>query len=195
MTDTVRLRATATFEYDARPEHYPDADPKRMAEIDLGNFQDMFAFGECYAIGDNASVTVEPVEPLNADLIDRWDRLKDELPTDHARAAELLFDLGDEMADFIERRLTRPATEVAGQSETPVHDWFGLTYAAYLVVPRLALQHMPVEWQQRFVALLNELNETVPTPNSYTVARDDADPDPWADYRHGDALKLLGRTC
>lgn len=39
-------------------------------------------------------------------------------------------------------------------------DWFGLSYASYLVVPRTLLCGMPVEWQERMVALLNELNET-----------------------------------
>lgn len=40
-----------------------------------------------------------------------------------------------------------------------VHDWFGLTYASYLTLPRVILQSMPGEWQERFVACLNELNE------------------------------------
>lgn len=40
-----------------------------------------------------------------------------------------------------------------------IHTWFGLSYANYLVVPRTLLQSMPDEWQTRFVACLNELNE------------------------------------
>lgn len=38
-----------------------------------------------------------------------------------------------------------------------IHEYFGLTYANYLVRPRTLLQSMPGEWQQRFVQLLNEL--------------------------------------
>lgn len=38
-----------------------------------------------------------------------------------------------------------------------VHHWFGLTYSNYLVLPRAALQSMPQAWQEKFVALLDEL--------------------------------------
>lgn len=38
----------------------------------------------------------------------------------------------------------------------PVHDAFGLTYASYLVWPRVLMQQMPLNWQERFVALLDE---------------------------------------
>lgn len=37
-----------------------------------------------------------------------------------------------------------------------IHDWFGLTYANYLVMPRTLLQSMPKEWQLRFVRMLME---------------------------------------
>lgn len=37
----------------------------------------------------------------------------------------------------------------------PIHDWFGLSYASYLVVPRTVLQSMPAEWQADLVRLLN----------------------------------------
>ena len=39
-----------------------------------------------------------------------------------------------------------------------VHDWFELTYAQYLTVPRSILQAMPGEWQMRFVQCLEELD-------------------------------------
>lgn len=38
----------------------------------------------------------------------------------------------------------------------PIHSWFGLTYASWLTLPRLSLQEMPLDWQARFVELLNE---------------------------------------
>lgn len=38
----------------------------------------------------------------------------------------------------------------------PVHEFFGLTYASYLVVPRSVLQSMPPEWQEKLVSLLKE---------------------------------------
>lgn len=41
-----------------------------------------------------------------------------------------------------------------------VHAWFELSYASYLVWPRSVMQQMPAEWQQRFVALAKELEDT-----------------------------------
>jgi hypothetical protein len=41
-----------------------------------------------------------------------------------------------------------------------IHTWFGLTYSNYLVLPRAVLQSMPDEWQEKFVACLDELRET-----------------------------------
>lgn len=40
-----------------------------------------------------------------------------------------------------------------------IHTYFGLTYANYLVLHRSLLQSMPEEWQCRFVAMLDELDE------------------------------------
>jgi hypothetical protein len=39
----------------------------------------------------------------------------------------------------------------------PIHTWFELSYASYLTLPRSVLQSMPLEWQERFVACLDEL--------------------------------------
>jgi len=76
-------------------------------------------------------------------------------------------------------------------SDGPVHLWFELTYASYLVLPRLALQEMPEEWQQRLVDLLNEGEDVhgMTTPGDYVVQRRGPGGhfrrDPWADYRRG----------
>jgi hypothetical protein len=51
------------------------------------------------------------------------------------------------------------ATAVRRPEEDHVHLWFGLTYASYLTLPRSVLQSMPDEWQERFVAMLRELDE------------------------------------
>jgi len=40
-----------------------------------------------------------------------------------------------------------------------IHDHFGLTYANYMVLPRSILQSMPYSWQERFVELIDELDE------------------------------------
>lgn len=44
-----------------------------------------------------------------------------------------------------------------GRHDAAIHQWFELSYAHYLVLPRSLLQAMPVEWQERFVACLNEM--------------------------------------
>lgn len=71
----------------------------------------------------------------------------------------------------------------------PVWDAFGLTRAAYLVVPRRTLQSMPLDWQQRFVALMDESHAHLPAEAfpEYTVRRLDNGKfiaDPLRDYRH-----------
>lgn len=104
-------------------------------------------------------------------------------------------------------------------------DVFGLRLyrTPYLVIPRLALEAMPMEWQEKFEALLKEADEAgIKTPE-YLVFRDlsDGNPDairgvkqvnrgqwdqrpfyrftggwgddPWANYRHGDAVALSGK--
>lgn len=95
----------------------------------------------------------------------------------------------------------------------PVHEWFGLSRSAYLVIPRLALEAAPNSLQQRFVAILEEFNKIgLETPDYYVLRSEKAftravpsdteddtstpdeyhvlDSDPWANYRHGDAFSL-----
>ena len=40
-------------------------------------------------------------------------------------------------------------------------DWFGLSYASWLTIPRIVLQSMPCEWQEKFFLLLDEIEETL----------------------------------
>lgn len=44
------------------------------------------------------------------------------------------------------------------RTDGPVHTWFGLSYANYLVWPRTLMQSMPLEWQRRFTGLAEELD-------------------------------------
>lgn len=101
-------------------------------------------------------------------------------------------------------------------------DVFGsrLYRTPYLVIPRLALEAMPEDWQVRFELLLEEADAAGIVTPTYHVFRnlDDGNPDgirgcrqvnrgqwdqrpfyrltggwhddPWADYRHGDAAAL-----
>ena len=40
-----------------------------------------------------------------------------------------------------------------------IQQYFELTYANFLVLPRTVMMDMPTEWQDKFVALLEELDE------------------------------------
>lgn len=85
--------------------------------------------------------------------------------------------------------------ELEDESE-PVHGWFELSYSSYFTIPRSVLEAMPVEWQRKFIALVNEMNDTldwgtclpIPMQDRYTVyLRDGAGRflrDPLANYRH-----------
>lgn len=42
-----------------------------------------------------------------------------------------------------------------------IHEYFGLTYAKWLVLPRVILQEMPIEWQNKFAKALEELHPDI----------------------------------
>lgn len=44
-----------------------------------------------------------------------------------------------------------------------LHLWFGLSHAAFLVMPRVAMMEMPKEWQEKMAELLNQYDETIDT--------------------------------
>ena len=91
---------------------------------------------------------------------------------------------------------TEPKYTGAAADHEPIHAWFGLTYSAYLVLHRVALQEMPVEWQRRFVTLLQEMERTIDCkkmPSQFDVRAKDPEnkgryfSDPYTDYRRGRA--------
>lgn len=55
--------------------------------------------------------------------------------------------------DEIEDIFCDPAPTPVAVGESAVQAWFGLTYASYLVWPRVLMERMPDSWQRRFVAL------------------------------------------
>ena len=74
----------------------------------------------------------------------------------------------------------------------PIHEWFELTYAQCLTIPRSVLQSMPEEWQARLVQCLRELDETIdwrPHDGRYWVELRDSQGrfrhDPLKDYQRG----------
>lgn len=74
-----------------------------------------------------------------------------------------------------------------------IRDWFELSYAQYLTVPRSIMEAMPQEWQEQMAALLDELDDTFawrPTSGRYWCYLKDgrgryAD-DPLQEYRRAD---------
>lgn len=65
-----------------------------------------------------------------------------------------------------------PIEERSERLNGPVHTWFGLTYANYQVLHRTLMQSMPVGWQERMVACLEELREAysqLEWPDGYIV--------------------------
>lgn len=40
--------------------------------------------------------------------------------------------------------------------------WFGLSYASFLVLPRVLMEAMPDEWQDKIAGLLEEYDSTYP---------------------------------
>jgi hypothetical protein len=76
-------------------------------------------------------------------------------------------------------------------AESPVHAWFALSYASYLVLPRSVMQAMPADWQERAVALMEQVEERFGDlygANEYCVKLRGENgrfvPDPLANYRH-----------
>lgn len=54
--------------------------------------------------------------------------------------------------------MTTTPAEQNERLDGPIHGWFGLTYSNYLVLHRSMMQSMPVDWQERAVALFDELD-------------------------------------
>jgi hypothetical protein len=80
----------------------------------------------------------------------------------------------------------------------PVWNAFGCTRAAYFVVARRALQSMPVEWQEQFVALMDQLHETIADADgdySVTLRENGRIVQDWRrDYRHTGPMPLKAIT-
>ena len=58
-------------------------------------------------------------------------------------------------------------------NDIAIHEFFGLSYTSWLVLPRVVLQQMPDAWQRKFTALLQELpNWSPPDLNFHVQARD-----------------------
>lgn len=87
-------------------------------------------------------------------------------------------------------------------SSSPIHAWFGLSYAQFLTLPRVVMEAMPVEWQERMAALLSEMDAAFdwrPDRGHFWVQLRRRDgrfvplPEALCDYRRGSAEHLRRR--
>ena len=84
-----------------------------------------------------------------------------------------------------------------GNCNGPIHEWFNLTYAGFLILPRVMLQEMPTKWQARFVALLKEAEGMgVVVPGFCASRKGDngkyrALGRHWCNYRHGSLREAM----
>lgn len=81
--------------------------------------------------------------------------------------------------------------ENGSETDEPIHLWFELSYAQYLTIPRSIMEAMPIEWQRKMAALLDELDEAYkwrPQEGRYWVRLKDGNgryvSDPLMEYRH-----------
>lgn len=85
------------------------------------------------------------------------------LLTDRAKVAEL--------RNALSQWLGSNGPADPSQSETLAR-WWGLSYASWLTMPRVLMQAMPAEWQERAGVLLAEYNAAFPNmPNYGTTVR------------------------
>ena len=75
---------------------------------------------------------------------------------------------------------------------SPIHEWFELSHAQFLTIPRLVMESMPLEWQIKMADLLREMDNTFdwrPPDGRYWVKLKDSKGHyceaPLTDYRHG----------
>lgn len=56
-----------------------------------------------------------------------------------------------------------PSKEVKGiYRQSNLHYWFGSSYASFLVLPRVMMQEMSLEWQNKMTELLDEYDDMFP---------------------------------
>ena len=76
-------------------------------------------------------------------------------------------------------------------------DWFSLSYASWLTLPRVMMHEMPDEWQMQMAELLNEWDETWDSdelPEPFVTARKNSKFTKWPrwllNYRHPDRKEI-----
>lgn len=83
-------------------------------------------------------------------------------------------------------------------SGVPADYFFGLSYASWLALPRVALQEMPTDWQAKFFALIEEAQSKhgMRWPENTVIMRTGergrfVDNKHWNNYRRGSTVEAL----
>lgn len=108
----------------------------------------------------------------------------------------MAYTLKNMMRSEREKFLHQLSDKIIEVDDDPIHSFFGLTYAHYLVLPRSILQSMPKKWQRDFVKLLEQLDDTgIETPDYQVNAKDKNGKfikDPYREYwRYGQRCQGL----
>jgi hypothetical protein len=88
-------------------------------------------------------------------------------------------------------------------SITLIWEWFGLSYASWLTLPRVLLCEMPEDWQNRLVQLLDEFDQEFSNRPDFSTRVHVVDtqgrliktPDWIFDYRHPDCEQIDRFRC
>ena len=83
----------------------------------------------------------------------------------------------------------------ARPTDGPIHTWFGLSYCNYQVLHRTLMQSMPIGWQERMVACLEELADAyrhIEKPEAFAV---EAGEQHLVDELTEQQMRQLGITC
>lgn len=108
--------------------------------------------------------------------------------------AQLTKDRGEREAERVYARALKTYDRETEQEDGPIHDFFGLTYSSYQVVPRVLAQSMPHEWQARFVQCMEELEDAFRHlgPIDYDVQTAES---VYVDELTEDQMKAVGIFC
>jgi hypothetical protein len=90
---------------------------------------------------------------------------------------------------------TAPETMPIHPTNGPIHTWFGLSYRNYQVLPRTFMQSMPIEFQERMVACLEELADAFAHVEQAEAFAVEAGEEHLVDELTEQQMKQLGITC
>lgn len=146
------------------------------------------------------AITMQSLEELDGTRRP-WHEVLPDVRDVYLREATAIADAMQDKTSKLGAMIRHEADVVANKRDYPddgsryggaIHAYFGLSYASWLVIPRLSLQEMPSDWQRRFVDMLDEAYHVhgMKTPEGLYVTRraDNGKFRPvehWNDYRRG----------